>query len=1101
MSILKIRDENGNIQEILAIRGEPGKDYVLTEEDKREIAGMIEPGSGGDGEVPQVLIVKLSTHDYQEFDSSHSYEDIIQAFNNKKIINLLLDEYVFVLDAQYSVVDGEELHFVSQMHSSDFENDMCAIRKLLFKSDNSIEFSGNPIYLTDIDTVVSLIDDSKILMISVIYDDSQDLYILSHSVEEIKNAHNENKIIYAYYEGITYPFTYIESDVITFETYDSNGYHRLNICYDEELEQSVVDIVFDKNGRLVNDWELEGRFEEVNEQIAGITYEQIGAAPAEEVSKLNKFITPEMYGAAGDGVTDDSVAFNQMLADEDKRYYPILLTAKKYGIGSKIIDTLGHTIFSNNSELVALDNFSSDYMFEVNIINKDTGKAVREEQGVFRYYLNMDCSHICNGFNVFNSIGNKFSLAIKNAKQGFCLDRSIEGNVSYENEFDIRVDSIGRAEDVGIYIDGHDDYFNNVIVINYKTAIKTRGNSHYKYVHCWLDRNAKVFSEDGSEWMHCWEDSVCIEDFTDAPGATIDFLYVDTYKYGIYTPNYPSIHIGKYYSLTGKEELEAGGVTFTKHQLLKGNGRVIIDVFMTYQGYEYLSLIDESSSNFNQRQQIVIENFYGADFLKTAPISQLIFPCGLMNDYVAFDSLPAEIKNSYVDGVVRIAPFFGDASNFGGGTNSCVAWYYAVNDMFFNFNVNITTSNWKPMSSFVTPKKIGAAPSGYGLGENAKWIDSIKDSSGNEIGGWNQALKSGFYSSSYNCPPKGKNHYIGIVISYVEGTGIQIAWEAYPDAGENIVFMRIFINNEFRQWEEWSPSIFAPAGYGFGEKEAQAMNWNSHYRSGIYKERANSPDGAALWYGLTCVSHYGESADLAFSPDETNGFTMAVRHQKNGAHQEWEYVNPPLNSGVIYRTTERQYGLPVYKKIENGTLYYSIDKGVTWKPYNQFVNAAPAGYGLGGHGRTAADFNECILSGFYSSATSGAINGPKEWDNMKYGVLLVENRDGSIIYQRLTYDSYSAMRWSNDVGTTWSDWYWETPPYETGKVYKTTKRYRMMTLYERVNPDTFIIEYSTDYSIAEDGTESGTWYNYAQLFGLNSYIDTKIEETILGGSW
>lgn len=516
------------------------------------------------------LIVKLSTHDYQEFYSSHSYEDIIQAFNNKKIINLLLDEYVFVLDAQYPVVDGEALNFVSQVYSSDFESNMCAIRKLLFKSDNSIEFSGNPIYLTDIDTVVSLIDDSKILMISVIYDDSQDLYILSHSVEEIKNAHNENKIIYAYYEGITYPFTYIESDVITFETYDSNGYHRLNIYYDEELEQSVVDIIFDENGRLVNDWELEGRFEEVNEQIAGITYEQIGAAPA---------------------------------------------------------------------------------------------------------------------------------------------------------------------------------------------------------------------------------------------------------------------------------------------------------------------------------------------------------------------------------------------------------------------------------------------------------------------------------------------------------------------------------------------------GYGFGEKEAQAMNWNSHYRSGIYKEKANSPDGAALWYGLTCVSYYGESADLAFNPDETNGFTMAVRHQKNGTYQEWEYVNPPLNSGVIYRTTERQYGLPVYKKIENGTLYYSIDKGVTWKPYNQFVNAAPAGYGLGGHGRTATDFNECILSGFYSSATTGAINGPKEWDNMKYGVLLVENRDGPIIYQRLTYESYSAMRWSNDIGTTWSDWYWETPPYETGKVYKTTKRYRMMTLYERVNPDTFIIEYSTNYSIAEDGTESGTWYNYAQLFGLSSYIDTKIEETILGGSW
>lgn len=46
MAILKIRDSNGNIQEILAIKGKDGKDYVLTDADKREIAGMV--SSDGD---------------------------------------------------------------------------------------------------------------------------------------------------------------------------------------------------------------------------------------------------------------------------------------------------------------------------------------------------------------------------------------------------------------------------------------------------------------------------------------------------------------------------------------------------------------------------------------------------------------------------------------------------------------------------------------------------------------------------------------------------------------------------------------------------------------------------------------------------------------------------------------------------------------------------------------------------------------------------------------------------------------------------------------------------------------------------------------------
>lgn len=44
MSILRIRDSNGNIQEILAIKGEKGDkgdDYVLTDADKQEIANQI----------------------------------------------------------------------------------------------------------------------------------------------------------------------------------------------------------------------------------------------------------------------------------------------------------------------------------------------------------------------------------------------------------------------------------------------------------------------------------------------------------------------------------------------------------------------------------------------------------------------------------------------------------------------------------------------------------------------------------------------------------------------------------------------------------------------------------------------------------------------------------------------------------------------------------------------------------------------------------------------------------------------------------------------------------------------------------------------------
>ncbi len=48
MSILRIRDAQGNVQEILAIRGEKGDSYKLTEQDKQEIAGMVPSGGCGD---------------------------------------------------------------------------------------------------------------------------------------------------------------------------------------------------------------------------------------------------------------------------------------------------------------------------------------------------------------------------------------------------------------------------------------------------------------------------------------------------------------------------------------------------------------------------------------------------------------------------------------------------------------------------------------------------------------------------------------------------------------------------------------------------------------------------------------------------------------------------------------------------------------------------------------------------------------------------------------------------------------------------------------------------------------------------------------------
>lgn len=49
---------------------------------------------------------------------------------------------------------------------------------------------------------------------------------------------------------------------------------------------------------------------------------------------------------------------------------------------------------------------------------------------------------------------------------------------------------------------------------------------------------------------------------------------------------------------------------------------------------------------------------------------------------------------------------------------------------------------------------------------------------------------------------------------------------------------------------------------------------------------------------------------------EVNNY-IAVRKLEAGVWQPWEYINPPMQLGVEYRTTERYLGKPVYCKLVN----------------------------------------------------------------------------------------------------------------------------------------------------------------------------------------
>lgn len=74
MAILKIRNENGQVQEILAIRGKKGDSYILTESDKEEIAGMVDAKS--------TLIVTVNEDGETASHTSGEIYDYVQSGGN-----------------------------------------------------------------------------------------------------------------------------------------------------------------------------------------------------------------------------------------------------------------------------------------------------------------------------------------------------------------------------------------------------------------------------------------------------------------------------------------------------------------------------------------------------------------------------------------------------------------------------------------------------------------------------------------------------------------------------------------------------------------------------------------------------------------------------------------------------------------------------------------------------------------------------------------------------------------------------------------------------------------------------------------------------------
>lgn len=117
----------------------------------------------------------------------------------------------------------------------------------------------------------------------------------------------------------------------------------------------------------------------------------------------------------------------------------------------------------------------------------------------------------------------------------------------------------------------------------------------------------------------------------------------------------------------------------------------------------------------------------------------------------------------------------------------------------------------------------------------------------------------------------------------------------------------------------------APAGYGLGASSKNVTDWNNEKTNGWVRDSIGTEDKHSPFVGLFSVglvSDYSSGEDafqLAFARDQFKKTRTYIKFRAYNSDDkvwgEWEWLNPPMQIGVEYRTTERYQGKPVYVKL------------------------------------------------------------------------------------------------------------------------------------------------------------------------------------------
>ena len=489
MAILKIRDENGKITEVLAIKGENGVDGhtpvkgtdYWTEEDKQELANDI-ANRINVGTDKFALLSDFNTLNEEVINARDGEENLLTKLNR------VVTDYQNVDNNLYDMIYPPSKNILRLPEYSISAEDNSGVSITI--NENLISVEG-----TAAEDVRLVFPIEKFVLPAGTY---------SYAVKNLNSDFTTGATIYIKDDNYT--------NISNVFTNQNVNYNKKVFTIAEDKIIAHMSVTVTSGTEIKQTFNLQLEAGETSTDYVSPNERLFGGELTNDVDTLKlATVTASVFGAVGDGETDDTDALQRAIDYCSENYKVLKLESGKKYLISKILQFNGKSIYLDgnfatikaNKRLSSIDVTLSDgstksispmiYVDCLNI-NDNFNTTLNEEQNYRMQVVKnliIDCNGVVNdGIRAVR--GRKVHIdnivVINPVNNGIIINTGGWENMISNIHVSRYLESLGGT---GIYIEGSDNVIDKVVVIGCQYGvINVGGDNHYSRVHPWSTTKA-----------------------------------------------------------------------------------------------------------------------------------------------------------------------------------------------------------------------------------------------------------------------------------------------------------------------------------------------------------------------------------------------------------------------------------------------------------------------------------------------------------------------------------------------------------------------------------------------------------------------------------